>query len=131
VPLVVNESLLWSAEECAVAARAGVVQGFRMNVGRAGITEAMRIGAIAEGTGTELDIAAFVPRGGLEACLHVALASPASRWFEHHGAIGLDEVPGLSPGFSIKDGVVTPSGQPGLGFTVDWRELDRHCSWAA
>lgn len=131
VPLVANESLLWSAEECAAAARDGIVQGFRMNVGRAGITEAMRMAAIAEATGTELDIAAFVPRGGLEACLHVALASPASRWFEHHGAMGLDEVPGLSAGFAIRDGIATPSDQPGLGFTVDRQELDRHCTWVA
>lgn len=131
VPLVVNESLLWSAEECVAAARDSIVQGFRMNVGRAGISEALRFGAIAEAGGAELDISAFVPRGALEACLHVALASPAACWFEHHGAMGLDEVPGISPGFSIRDGIVTPSEHPGLGFAVDWHELDRHCSWTA
>ena len=130
VPLVVNETLLWNAEECAVAARSGVVQGLRLNVGRAGMVEALRASALADATGIELDIAAFVPRGGLEACLHVALASPTTRWFEHHGAMGLDEVPGLTPGFSISDGIATPSDQPGLGFRIDWPEFERHCAWA-
>lgn len=130
VPLVVNETLTWNAEECAVAARNGTVQGFRLNVGRAGMVEALRGSALAEATGTELDIAAFVPRGGLEACLHVALASPTTRWFEHHGAMGLDAVPGLSPGFTIENGVVTPADQPGFGFRVDWMEFDKHCAWA-
>ena len=41
-----------------------------MNVGRASVSEALRFGAIAEVSGTELDIAAFVPRGArsLSAC---------------------------------------------------------------
>jgi L-alanine-DL-glutamate epimerase-like enolase superfamily enzyme len=131
VPLVVNETLQWNAEECAVAARAGIVQGFRLNIGRAGVNEALRMGAIADSNGLELDIAAFVPRGGLEACLHVALASPASRWFEHHGALGLEEVPGISPGFTIADGRATPRDGPGFGFLVNWEELEHHCRWTA
>lgn len=132
-PIAANRSqrvLQWNAEQCAVAARAGVVQGFRLNVGRAGIGEALRLGAIAEANGAELDIAAFAPRGGLEACLHVALASQAARWFEHHEAMGLEEVPGLSPGLVIERGVARPVESPGLGFQVDWRELESHCRWA-
>jgi L-alanine-DL-glutamate epimerase-like enolase superfamily enzyme len=129
VPIVANESLQWNAEQCAVAARTGVVQGFRLNVGRAGIGEALRLGAIAEANGAELDIAAFVPRGGLEACFHVALAGSATRWFEHHEAMGLDEVPGISPGFVIEQGIATPLPGPGLGFLVDDVELGRHCMW--
>src|SRR5690606_14462377 len=65
VPVVVNESLLWNAEQCAAAARAGTVQGFRMTIGKAGIGEALRLAAIAEANGVELDMAAFAPRGGL------------------------------------------------------------------
>jgi len=129
VPVVANESLQWNAEQCAVAARTGVVQGFRMNIGRAGIGEALRIGAIAEANDVELDIAAFVPRVGLEACLHVALASSATRWFEHHEAMGLEEVPGISRGFAIEKGVVRPLEGAGFGFEVDWSELDRQCAW--
>lgn len=131
VPLMANETLTWSPEQCAQAARDGAVQGFRFNVMRGGISEALRCGAVAEGNGAELDIAAFVPRGALEASLHVALASPASRWFEHHGALGLDEVPGLSPGFSIDKGTATPNGAPGFGLGIDWAELDRHTKWTA
>ena len=131
VPLMANETLTWSPEQCAQAARDGAVQGFRFNVMRAGIGEALRHGAVAEGNGAELDIAAFVPRGSLEASLHVALAAPASRWFEHHGALGLDEVPGLSPGFSIDKGIATPNGAPGFGLGIDWAELERHTKWTA
>lgn len=90
----------------------------------------MRLGAIAEANGAELDIAAFAPRGGLEACLHVALASPATRWFEHHEAMNLEQVPGVSPGLVIDRGVARPLEGPGLGFEVDWPELDRYCRWA-
>lgn len=129
VPLMANETLTWSAEQCAQAARDGAVQGIRFNVMRGGIGEALRHGAIAEGNGIELDVAAFVPRGSLEASLHVALASPASRWFEHHGALGLDEMPGLSPGFSIDKGIAMPNGAPGFGLGIDWPELDRHTQW--
>ncbi len=131
VPLVANETLTWSAEQCAQAARDGAVQGFRFNVMRGGVGEALRYGAVAEGNGAELDIAALVPRGSLEASLHVALASPASRWFEHHRALGLDEVPGLSSGFSIDKGIATPNGAPGFGLGIDWAELDRHTKWTA
>jgi L-alanine-DL-glutamate epimerase-like enolase superfamily enzyme len=129
VPVVANETLLWNAEQCAAAARDGVVQGLRLNVGRAGIGEALRMAAIAEANGAELDIAAFVPRGGLEACLHVALASPATRWFEHHEALGLEEVPGISPGLVIENGTASPVDGPGLGFQIDHRLLDDHCRW--
>jgi L-alanine-DL-glutamate epimerase-like enolase superfamily enzyme len=100
-----------------------------MNIGRGGIGEALRIGAIAEANDIELDIAAFVPRVGLEACLHVALASAATRWFEHHEAMGLEEVPGISRGFVIEKGTVRPLEGAGFGFEVDWSELDRQCVW--
>jgi L-alanine-DL-glutamate epimerase-like enolase superfamily enzyme len=129
LPVVANETLLWNAEQCAAAARDGVVQGFRLNVGRAGIAEALRMDAIAEASGAELDIAAFVPRGGLEACLHVALAARTSRWFEHHEALGLEEVPGISPGLAIERGVASPADAPGLGFRVERRLLDDYCRW--
>lgn len=129
VPIVANEMLVWNAEQCAAAARAGIVQGFRMTIGKAGIGETLHMAAIAEANDAELDIAAFAPRGGLEACLHMALASTASRWFEHHEALGLDEVPGLSPGFSISGGYARPTDRPGFGCEVDWVELEKHCQW--
>jgi L-alanine-DL-glutamate epimerase-like enolase superfamily enzyme len=130
VPIMANESLAWNAEQCAAAARTGIVQGFRMTIGRAGIGEALHMAAIAEANGAELDLAAFAPRGGLEACLHMALAATAARWFEHHEALGLDEVPGLSPGFTIAAGQASPSDRPGFGCEIDWPELEKHCEWS-
>ena len=129
VPVVANEMLQWNAEQCAAAVRSGTIQGLRFNVGRGGIGDALKMSAIAEANGAELDIAAFVPRGALEACFHVALASPSTRWFEHHEAMQLEQVPGFSPGFAIKDGTAAPVDRPGLGFEVDWKELDRYCRW--
>ena len=131
VPILTNESLQWNPEQCAVAARTGIVQGFRLNVGRTGIGEALHFSAIAEANGVELDIAAFVPRGGLEACLHVALALSATRWFEHHEALDLENIPGISPGYVIKNGITEPLKGAGLGFDVDWPTLDRHCKWVS
>ena len=129
VPLVANESLRWSLQDCNLAAQSGVVQGFRMEIGRAGITQGLALGAVAEATGAELDVASLAPRGGLELCLHFGLASSATRWFEHHEALGIEEIPGSSPGLTIVDGLARPSGAAGFGFDIDWAELDRHCSW--
>ncbi len=131
VPIVVNETLQWNAEQCAAAAQSGTVQGFRMNIGRAGIGQALRMSAVAEANGAELDIAAFVPRGGLEACLQFALASPTTRWFEHHEASDLEKVPGISVGTTISNGTVVPGDRAGLGFDVDWDEFDRGCEWVS
>lgn len=130
VPVVVNESLRWNLEQCRTAAQNGVVQGFRMEVGRAGLGEALRFCAMADANGAEIDIAAFAPRLGLEMCFELALASPATRWFEHHEAMGLEAIPGVEAGFRIEGGVARPLDLPGLGCRIDWPELDRHCEWA-
>lgn len=130
VPLVVNESLRWSPAECTEMAREGLAQGFRLDVGRSGFTQGQVFGSAAESSGAELDVAAFAPRGGLEACFAMSLSIATSRWFEHHKAVGLDEVPGLGAGFAIDRGVATIHDRPGLGCEVDLAELDRHCSWA-
>ncbi|MCC7417488.1 MAG: hypothetical protein IT176_10145 [Acidobacteria bacterium] len=129
VPLVVNESLRWGIEECTAAARMGLVQGFRLEIGRAGIVHGRALAAVAEANGAELDIASLAPRGGLDLCLHFGLSAGATRWFEHHEALGLEEVPGIASGFSVNDGVARPGAGPGFGFAVDWKELDRHCTW--
>jgi L-alanine-DL-glutamate epimerase-like enolase superfamily enzyme len=129
IPIVVNESLRWNLEQCRVAAQNGVVQGFRMEVGRAGLGEALRFCAMADANGAEIDIAAFAPRLGLETCFQLALASPATRWFEHHEAMGLEAIPGVEAGFRIDGGVARPLDLPGLGCRIDWTEFERHCQW--
>lgn len=131
VPIMGNESLRWSVGDCARAATDGAVHGFRCDIGRSGLSQALTVAAMAETHHAEFDCAAFAPRGGLEACLHMNLAAPTARWFEHHEALGHDEVPGLAPGFTITDGVARPNDKPGLGFDVDLPEFERHCRWAA
>jgi L-alanine-DL-glutamate epimerase-like enolase superfamily enzyme len=131
VPLMVNESLRWSVEECAASARDGVVQGFRVEIGRAGVSHGQALAAVAEANGAELDVASLAPRGGLELCLHFALASAPTRWFEHHEALGLEAVPGLTSGIEIADGLARPLENPGFGYGIDWSEFDRRCAWIA
>lgn len=130
VPIAVNDSLRWTSHECLDAIQAGILQCVRMDPGRAGMAQALRMAAVADAAGAEFDVSAFAPVGGVEASLHLSLASSASRWFEHHEAAGLDEVPGLATGISIVDGVARASDAPGLGATIDWAELDRHGDWA-
>jgi L-alanine-DL-glutamate epimerase-like enolase superfamily enzyme len=129
VPVMVNESLRWGIEECAAAARNDVVQGFRLEIGRAGVAHGFALAAVAEANGGELDIASLAPRGGLELCLHFGLASAPTRWFEHHEALGLEAVPGLKPGIEIENGVARPVELPGFGYAIDWTEFDRYCAW--
>jgi L-alanine-DL-glutamate epimerase-like enolase superfamily enzyme len=130
VPIFVNDSERWNIGNCAEAARDGLIQGLRFNVGRAGLVGGLAMGALAEATGVEFDVAGFAPRGGLEACLHLGLASQASRWFEHHELARLEEVPGIAPGYAIEAGTTVPSGRAGLGCDVDLAELESHCTWA-
>jgi L-alanine-DL-glutamate epimerase-like enolase superfamily enzyme len=129
VPLVANETLRWSIHDCKAAAQSGIVQGFRLEIGRAGIAHGLALGAVAEATGAELDIASLAPRGGIELCLHFGLASAATRWFEHHEVLGIEEIPGIAAGISIVDGVAIPNDGAGFGCAIDWHELDRHCTW--
>ena len=129
VPLVANETLRWSLHDCKEAALSGSVQGFRLEVGRAGIAHGLALGAVAEAASVELDIASLAPRGGIELCLHFGLASSATRWFEHHEALGIEQIPGIAAGVTIVDGVAWPNDGAGFGFTVDWKQLDRHCTW--
>ena len=129
VPLVANETLRWSVQDCKVAAQSGTVQGFRLEIGRAGITHGLALGAVAEANDVELDVASLAPRGGIEVCLHFGLASSATRWFEHHEALGIEEMPGIASGVTIVDGVARPNEEAGFGCAVDWKELNRHCTW--
>ncbi|MDR3461878.1 MAG: enolase C-terminal domain-like protein [Beijerinckiaceae bacterium] len=129
VPVVVNESQGWSLSECDRATRGGVVQGLRFNPLRTGIVAWANFAAVAQANQAELDISSFAPRGGVEACLSLALAGATTRWFEHHTTCGLGEVPGLRSGVVFNAGVASGSGRPGLGFDVDWAELDRHTHW--
>lgn len=126
-----NDPMLWGPRDCADAAREGLVRILRLDPGRAGIVASLAMSAMAQTHGIDIDFSALAPFGGVEACLHLALAADRARWFEHHFASGLDEVPGAATGVTVKEGRAFPSDLPGWGVAVDWTELDRHCTWAA
>ena len=130
IPLVANEVLKWDVYQCESAAANGDVQGMRVDLGRAGITKALRMAAIAEVHGCELDVASMAPQGGLEACLHFGLSSANTRWFEHHEMLELNAVPGLIPGYTVKEGFALPNDATGLGFDIDWQKFEAAVTWA-
>lgn len=130
IPLVVNETLRWDTHQCAAAAAAGDVQGFRLELGRAGISKSLKMASITDAYGCELDIASLAPQIGLEACLHFGLSSPSTRWFEHHEMLGLNEIPGVSSGIQISGGIAVPDETGGFGFSVDWEQFNSSVQWA-
>jgi L-alanine-DL-glutamate epimerase-like enolase superfamily enzyme len=129
VPLAVNDALHWNLRDCERAARNGFVHCLRTDPGRAGICTPLAMAAVAETHGVEIDFAALAPYGGVETCLHLAMASKTARWFERHFASGVDEVPGVVSGVTIVDGMAIPAEAPGWGMHIDWQTLDRYCAW--
>jgi L-alanine-DL-glutamate epimerase-like enolase superfamily enzyme len=131
LPIAANDPMQWGLRDCAEAARDGMVQCLRIDPARAGIVATLATAAIAEAHGAEIDFSALAPHGGVEACLHLALAAGRARWFENHFAAGIDEVPGIVTGVRIESGRALPSDAPGWGMQIDWHELDRYCTWVA
>lgn len=129
VPIAANDPMLWSARDCLEMARDGVIQCLRIDPARAGVAAVQKAAAITSAHGVEIDFSALAPVGGVEACLHLALACDTARWFEKHFAEGIDEVPGITSGIAIAEGRATASDRPGWGTTIDWPELDRYCTW--
>jgi L-alanine-DL-glutamate epimerase-like enolase superfamily enzyme len=129
VPIAGNDPMLWSARDCLEVARDGVIQCLRMDPARAGVAAVLKAAAITSAHGVEIDFSALAPVGGVEACLHFALACDTARWFEKHFAQGIDEVPGITSGVEIADGRATAADRPGWGTIIDWPELDRYCTW--
>ena len=131
VPIAGNDPMLWSARDCLEVARDGVIQCLRIDPARAGLAAVQRAAAITSAHGVEIDFSALAPAGGVEACLHFALACDTARWFEKHFAEGVDEVPGITSGIEIAGGRATAADRPGWGTLIDWRELERYCTWTA
>jgi len=131
VPIAGNDPMLWSARDCLEVARDGVIQCLRIDPARAGLAAVQKAAAITSAHGVEIDFSALAPAGGVEACLHFALACDTARWFEKHFAEGVDEVPGITSGIEIVDGRATAADRPGWGTIIDWPELDRYCTWTA
>jgi L-alanine-DL-glutamate epimerase-like enolase superfamily enzyme len=131
VPIAGNDPMLWSARDCLEVARDGVIGCLRIDPARAGVAAIQKAAAITSAHGVEIDFSALAPAGGVEACLHFALASDTARWFEKHFAEGVDEVPGITSGIEIANGRATAADRPGWGTIIDWPELDRYCTWVA
>lgn len=129
IPIAGNDPMLWSARDCLDVARDGVIQCLRIDPARAGVAAVLKASAITSAHGVEIDFSALAPVGGVEACLHFALACDTSRWFEKHFAQAIDEVPGITSGIEIADGRATAADRPGWGTIIDWPELDRYCTW--
>jgi L-alanine-DL-glutamate epimerase-like enolase superfamily enzyme len=130
VPIAANDPMLWSSRDCLEVARDGIIQCLRIDPARAGVAAVVKMAAITSAHDVEIDFSALAPAGGVEACLHFALACDTARWFEKHFAEGIDEVPGIASGIEIADGRATAADRPGWGTIIDWPELDRFCTWA-
>lgn len=80
-----------------------------------GITEARQIAAEADASGIALMWGCMdESRVSIAAALHVALASPATRYLDLDGHLDLADDPFLG-GFELENGILRPTDRPGLG----------------
>jgi L-alanine-DL-glutamate epimerase-like enolase superfamily enzyme len=42
----------------------------------------------------------------------------------------LNAVPGLIPGYTVKEGFALPNDATGLGFDIDWQKFEAAVTWA-
>jgi len=117
--LALDESLLSIADARAHAAagRAGIYNIKLMKCG--GPSPALEIARVAHDHGVALMWGCSdESRIGIAAALHVALAAPATRFLDLDGHLDLARDRGRG-GFEIVDGLMYPSGAPGLGVDVE------------
>ncbi|MEY2745212.1 MAG: hypothetical protein RL112_254 [Planctomycetota bacterium] len=117
--LALDESLLSPADARAHAAagRAGIYNIKLMKCG--GPSPALEIARVAHDHGVALMWGCSdESRIGIAAALHVALAAPATRFLDLDGHLDLARDRGRG-GFEIVDGLMYPSGAPGLGVDVE------------
>jgi L-alanine-DL-glutamate epimerase-like enolase superfamily enzyme len=83
-----------------------------------GVWPALRIAAIAETAGVALMWGCMdESRISIAAALHAAFASPATRYLDLDGSLDLARDV-VERGFTLEDGVMRTTGQPGLGVTL-------------
>ncbi len=91
-----------------------------------GITEAMRIAALASAYNLRLAPHLWTGATAFAAGMHVAAASPAGFILEYSlGANPLLQELALE-GFPVKDGMIDIPDRPGLGITIDQKFVERY-----
>lgn len=133
IPLMADESLM-TLEDAYELARARAVDVFCIKLYKTGgLRRAKKIAAIAEASGTLLNVGGLAAFSQLEAAAaaHFYASTPpehmmpAGEFLFGVGAIGPDPlVPETD--FVVSDGHVAPPGRPGLGITIDEDALARH-----
>jgi L-alanine-DL-glutamate epimerase-like enolase superfamily enzyme len=133
IPLMADESLV-TLEDAYELARARAVDVFCIKLYKTGgLRRAKKIAAIAEASGTLLNVGGLAAFSQLEAAAaaHFYASTPpehmmpAGEFLFGVGAIGPDPlVPETD--FVVSDGHVAPPGRPGLGITIDEDALARH-----
>lgn len=116
--IALDESLLDSSDAIVLAAPPAACGIFNIKLMKCGgVYEASRIATVADCAGVDLmwgcmDESAI----SIAAALHVALASPATRYLDLDGSFDLarDVVTG---GFVLEDGMMSTNEEPGLGVT--------------
>lgn len=117
--IAADESLLSPGDALGLAAAPRACGIFNIKLMKCGgPTPGLRIADIADLANIELMWGCMdESRVSISAALHTALACPATRYLDLDGHLDLAEDPG-SGGFTINNGVMQPTEEPGLGVTL-------------